>query len=395
MANSLGNGVLNAQFWTKVMQEVRYVELVAMKIAKVELRKLLKSGDTVHKPYRSTVYGSSYTKGTAFSVQDISATDETLVVNTTRVVPFYLDDVDKIQNSYSTAREFATDAMDKLNRFVDADVLSEYANATSDIDDGDVGGTDGNAVQVSTSNINKIFTASARKLDLLNVKSKDRFAVISPSVLEVIRQYLAGKDTEFGEKVGANGYVGTRFGFDIHVSNNLSYTATWTPADNPSESATVTIAGVVFTFNATPSGAGSINIGGNTAASLDNLVACINGTGTAGTDYIALSDASKATLEGLTATDGTTTMTIVFKGGSELALATSEAGDPWSVEKLHCLFGQKGATDLVMQKAPSIEFKEVPDKLGKNIVPWMLYGKKTFNNYKDKLLDVVIDGSVL
>ena len=80
MANSLGNGLLNKAFWTKVMQEVRRKELVAMKIANVELRKLVKSGDTVHKPYRSAVYGQSYSKGTAFTVQDISATDETLVI---------------------------------------------------------------------------------------------------------------------------------------------------------------------------------------------------------------------------------------------------------------------------------------------------------------------------
>lgn len=395
MANLLGNGLLNAAYWSKVMQEVRYKELVAMAITKVELRSTLKDGDTVHQPYRSTIVGQAYTKGTAFTVQDISATDDTLVVNISRVVPFYLDDVDSIQNSYNTADEFAADSMDKLNRFVDADVLGEYANATSDVDDGDVGGTAGNAVALTTSNIQKIFTAAARKLDLLNVSAKNRFAVISPSVLELLRQYLEGKDTSFGDEVGNNGLVAKRFGFNLHLSNNLSYTATWTPANNPTEADTVTIAGVVFTFNATPSGAGSVDIGGTTAVSIDNLVACINGTGTAGTDYIALSAASKAALEGLVATDGTTNMTIVFHGGSEAALSASEAADPWSVETLHLLFGQKGATNLVMQKAPGVVIKDVSDKLGKNYAPWMLYGLKTFNNDKDKLVDVKIDGSAL
>jgi len=285
--------------------------------------------------------------------------------------------------------------MDKLNRFVDADVLGEYANATSDIDDGDVGGTAGNTIVIGTGNIQKIFTAGARKMDLLNVSSKNRFAVISPSILEILRQYLEGKDTAFGDQVGNNGKVMTRFGLELYLSNNLSYTATWTPLNEPTEADTITIAGVVFTFNATPSGAGSINLGGTVAATLDNLVACINGTGTAGTDYIALSDASKATLEGLVATDGTTAMTIVFHGGSEVALAASEAADVWSVETLHVLMGQKGATNLVMQKSPSVVIKDVQDKLGKNYAPWMLYGLKTFNNDKDKLVDVKIDGSAL
>jgi len=48
MANSLGNGLLNAAYWSKVMQEVRYKELVAMAIANVELRSQLKDGDTVN-----------------------------------------------------------------------------------------------------------------------------------------------------------------------------------------------------------------------------------------------------------------------------------------------------------------------------------------------------------
>jgi hypothetical protein len=64
-------------------------------------------------------------------------------------------------------------------------------------------------------------------------------------------------------------------------------------------------------------------------------------------------------------------------------------------ETLHLLFGQKGATNLVMQKSPNVVIKDVPDKLGKNYAPWMLYGLKTFNNDKDKLVDVKIDGSAL
>lgn len=396
MANVLGNGRLNAAYWSKVMQEVRYKDLVAMAICNVELRALLKNGDTVHKPYRSKIRGQAYTKGTAVTIQDISATDETLLVDTTRVAPFYLDDVDAIQNSFKTADDFSADCMDVLNRYVDADILGEYANATSTILNNDVGGTGAVPVQVSVSNINKVFTATARKLDLLNVKKDNRFAVISPSIVEILRLYLAGKDTETGEKVGMNGYVMTRFGFAIHESNNLSYTAKWTPANNPTANDTITIAGITFTFVAaigtTP---GNVLIGATTADTLDNLVLLLNAPGTTTATGVALSQDNQAKIEGLTATDGTTFMSFVWKGGSEVALSGSEVADVWSLETLHCLFGRKEAIDLVMQKAPKIEFKDVPDKLGKNVLPWMLYGKKTFNNYKDELVDVQIDGSLI
>jgi hypothetical protein len=125
------------------------------------------------------------------------------------------------------------------------------------------------------------------------------------------------------------------------------------------------------------------------------LVAAINDSGTAGTTYIQLSDASRATLEGCVATDGTTNLTIAFEGGGEATLAASEAADPWSVETAHLMFGQKGAVDLVIQKAPTVVFKEVPDKLGKNVLPWTLYGLKTFDEGDAMLVDVKIDGSAL
>ena len=396
MANSLGNGLLNAKYWVATMQEYRDKNLVAKAICNYAGKGLLKNGDTENRPYSSDIISQSYTKGTAFTVQDITATNDTLTVNTVKVAPFYLDSVDKVQNSYDTAKEFAEKAMQVLNELIDGEVLGEYANATSTVKTGDIDGTSSTvAIAPSTGNINKIFTAAGKKLNQLSVQNDKRFAVISPTILEILQQYTAGKDTAIGDKVMENGFIGDRFGFSLYLSNNLTYTAKWTPANNPTESDTVTINGVAFTFNATPSGAGSINIGGNTAGSLDNLVACINGTGTAGTDYIALSNASKKLLAGCTATDGATYMTIKFKGAGEIVLAALEAADLWSVEIEHLLMGRKGATRLIEQKTPNMEIKEVPDKLGKNYVPWTLFGLKTWNNNEDLLVDVHIDGTKL
>lgn len=392
MANSLT--ALNKEVWTRMMQEKLEKELVAMAIANTSLKSLLNDGDTIHKPYRSNLKTQDYTKGTAVTIDDVTATDETLVVNTTKVVAFYIDDIDKVQNSYSTMQEYANDTMQDLYQVIDREVLAEYANADLSVDDGDIGGTSGNSAVINSSNINKIFSAAARKLDNNNVSRGDRFAVISASVLEQIVLYTAGKDTSFGDQVLDNGKVGSRFGFDIYVSNNLTNTATWTPADNPSNGATITIAGVTFTFvSSIGSTAGNVLIGGNTAATLDNLVAFINDQNTTSSTQVALSYADQATLSGITATDGTTNMTIVFKGGGEVAYTTSEAADVWSAETIHCLFGKKGATDLVMQKAPNIKVKDVEDKLGVNVLAYTLFGIKTFDVGDAQLVDVKIDSS--
>lgn len=305
------------------------------------------------------------------------------------------DDLDKIQNKWDTINKFADDAGDRLDEWIDADFLGEVVQADNDVDAGDVGGTAGTSLVLSTSNVLSVFAAAGKKLNNARIGMENRFAVISPTVHQILVEYVGGRDTSLGDTTGTNGHVGKFMGFDLFMSVNTYYTATWTPADNPSESDTVTINGVVFTFNATPSGAGSVDIGGSTAASIDNLVAAINDSGTAGTTYIQLSDASRATLEGCVATDGTTNLTIAFEGGGEATLAASEAADPWSVETAHLMFGQKGAVDLVIQKAPTVVFKEVPDKLGKNVLPWTLYGLKTFDEGDAMLVDVKIDGSAL
>lgn len=391
MSNGLGNGLLNKAYWSKKMQEYRKKKLVAMAICDTSEKAGLSSGDTIHKPYSSDVVGQAYTKGTAFTVQDVSATDDTLVVNTARIAPFYIDDVDKIQNSYSAADEFSAKAMDKLNRFVDADVLAEYANATSYIDAGDVGGSAGTSISPDTTNINKIFTAAGRKLNALNVSPENRFAVVGPAILEVLQQYTAGKDTQIGDKVMENGYIGSRFGFDLYVSNNLTYSAVWTPTDNPSNAETFKVGDVTVTFKTASASAGDLNICSDTAHTLTSLAAFLNAPSTTVTDdtdtgYIAMTAANQAKLEGLVASASATALTITFPGGGEVVGGGTAQGT-WSSEIVHLLFGQKGATTLVMQKEPGIEIKDVSDKLGKNFAPWMLFGLKTWNNNKDLLVD--------
>ena len=128
----------------------------------------------------------------------------------------------------------------------------------------------------------------------------------------------------------------------LYVSTNLTATASLALATNPTEADTVTINGVVFTFNATPSGAGSVDIGANAAASVDNLVAAINGGAGAGTTYIALSASDRAKLEGITATDNTTAIGLESKRGYKvLSSSLTAAGDKWGAVTIYNLMMEK------------------------------------------------------
>jgi hypothetical protein len=361
MANALTD--LNRELWAKEMHLEREKNLCAMSIVNMELRDGLSDGDTVNRPRRSRLKSQSYTKGTDFTPVDVTGTNEQLTVDSTQCIPIYLDQIDNVQNSYDSRAVFGKDMIEDLNRHIDAAVFSEYDQATSLIRNSDVGGSGTGAVPVTVSNVNRIFSAAARKLTNLRVSPQDRFAVISPSVLEQLQLYTAGKDTSFGDVVEANGKIGSRFGFEIYVSQNLTFTAVWTPADQPSDGDTIAINGVTITFETgTVDTAGMVKSETSTAVTLDNLVAFLNAPATSvSAKYQALTDAdSLAALEGLVATDGTTYLGIEHVGGGEVVVAGSEAGDVWSAQTVHCVFGQKKAIDLVLQMTPSIGFNQKP-----------------------------------
>lgn len=394
MANNLAAGF--KAYWSRRMQRKMNKIDVFRAIASFEEEAQLKKGDRVHRPYRSELTPQDYSKGTAFTVQDIETTDEYLVVDQAKVIPFYVDDLDELQSSYKDTNEFADDCAVKLGNLIDAAVLAEVLNADSVVDEAAFGGTAGNGITPTSGNIQKIFSTADKKLNRLNIPNEGRFATISPDLKQVLLDYLAGKESQMGDEVGLNGKCGRYYNFDIHLSNNLAWTGVLLMATNPTADDTVTINGVAFKFVASPSAAGDVDLGADDAASRANLIAAINGGAGAGSAYIALSAANRKLLYGFNAVndDNANTVTVTAKGASYVVVAETltATADLWTPAKQiqHNVFGRKGATDVVVQKYPNLEIKDVQDKLGKNMVPWTFFGYKTFSEGKKQLVDVKV-----
>lgn len=394
MSNNLSAGF--KAYWSRRMQRKMNKIDVFRAIASFEEEAQLKKGDRVHRPYRSELTPQDYTRGTAFSVQDIETTDEYLVVDQAKVIPFYVDDLDELQSSYKDTNEFADDCAVKLGNLIDAAVLAEVLNADSVVDEAAFGGTAGNGITATSGNIQKIFSTADKKLNRLNVPNEGRYAVISPDLKQVLLDYLAGKESQMGDEVGLNGKIGRYYNFDVRLSNNLAWTGVLALATNPTADDTVTINGVVFKFVASPSAAGDIDIGADADTSRANLAAAINGGAGAGTAYVAISAANRKLLYNFSAVNDDTNniLTVTAKGASYVTVseALTAAADIWTAAKQiqHNVFGRKGATDVVVQKYPNLEIKDVQDKIGKNMVPWTLYGLKTFSEGKKQLVDVKV-----
>jgi hypothetical protein len=288
--------------------------------------------------------------------------------------------------------------------------LGEYANASSVVDDQTVNGAagvSGNGVALDITNVQKIFSAARAKFGRSNTR-KNLFSVISPDVEQVLIDYLAGKNSNLGDATSLNGHAGKYYQFDIYVSNNLTWTALLALATQPNDGDTITMAQIdrsgikvtqVFTFK-TVLGvtAGNVLIGGSADVARANFAALLNAPDTTTANGVAVSAAfSNALGRNLVATNDNAadTCAIVGKGQSFLQVSTNLTasgtdGFTAALQIQHQLFGSKGATDVVIQSMPKTEIKDVPDKIGKNIIPWTLYGFKTFREGQAMLVDVKI-----
>jgi hypothetical protein len=154
---------------------------------------------------------------------------------------------------------------------VDAYVLAEALSATSTV----TGGT------LATANVVTALASVKKALKKLNVNSSNLYGVISPEFEAVITEYVEGRETAMGDKVGENGYIGSYMGIKFYVSNQLTSTAVLALATQPTDGDTVVINGCTFTFKTTlGTDAGNVLIGGSADAARLNLTTLINAPGT-------------------------------------------------------------------------------------------------------------------
>jgi hypothetical protein len=371
---------------------------VFRKQANFRLESDLKDGDTVKRVYRSNIVPADYSRGTDVTFKDITDTAESLVVDKTPVLPFYVDDLDALQSHYDTREQYTSDTVKDLNHIIDGWYLAEVTNATNVIDAADFGGTATNGATITPSNIQKMFALAQKKLARRNVKMGNLFANLTPEVYQALLEYLAGKESVLGDRTGENGSMGQYYGFDLFVSNAVYWTGLLSIATQPTDGDTVVINGVTFTFKttlgATP---GNIAIAGSADAARLNLSELINAPGTTDAGQVALSNDDQAKLYGITAVDsaGADTITLTYRGAGGIVVSETltDATDGWSTTKNmnHLMFGEKGAIDFVIQKQPTVQVEKAEARIGFKVIPYTLFGKKTFQDGAKKLVDIKVN----
>jgi len=381
------------EYWSRRTQARLRKMLVGMKIASFEERATLRDGDTVHRPFKSDFHVDDYTKGTDVSIQDITATDETLIVNKSKIIGFYVDEVDEIQSKYRVANEWIDRTAYRLKDQIDGELMQEVVNANLTVDDGSIGGTAGNPITLTTTNAANTFATAYATLAGNDVEQdKQWYVIVDPFFASVMNQTLVKDGFNLADSALRNSFVGNFQGFKVFMSNNLRSSQVLTMGTIPTATDTVTVKGVVFTYVAAPAVAGDVDIGASADISRTNLEAAINGGAGAGSLYIEVSQADRNTLSGnrVVAVDDSVLNTLTITGSGRIITSETltDGSDEFGDQTVSAMAGRMGNIDLVMQKEVRTDRKAEPKRIGFNFLTHTLYGIKTFDEGTERLLDL-------
>lgn len=376
---------------------------VAMKIANTRLLSDLYYGKAIERVAFdiSAANVEDITQYTDMTSAVISDSAETLTVDKNKGIMFQISEKEMVQaGPLNPGEVIGAELAKKVGLYLDADALYETVNAAYTFDTGDLttGSSTGNPITINSTTVPQMVMRLPAKLRKNNQTATNLAFVIDSYGIADMFQYLLGKNADFVNALFQNGYVNEQVaGAKVYVSENLTGQATLGLATQVTANDTVSVGGVTFTFVASPTNPGDVDIGANVDGTRANLAAAINGGAGAGTAYIEVSAANRIILSKtlrLTATNNDTTnvLTVVGKGSGRLTVAETltDVIDTWTTNFIHAYFGKEGAIDVVVQKDVKADMRQEPKQPTTNIISRVLYGIKTFTDGSKKFLDVKI-----
>ena len=377
MANSLT--ALNPEVWKSMVQAYLNKMLVAKEISTVR-SEVNQYGDQINFPEVTDVRVQSYTQGTDLTIDPITATQSSLIVDQSKAVTFPLDPVQKKQALADYGATLVRQSAYQLRNNMDQHCLATGVSAASST-------VAGSSLGVSDI-ISKVSDVHAQ-LMRNNAADGALFGVVDPERASLMSQAIIANGFNLADAQLMNGKFGSALGFDWYVSNNLKYSVTMTNDTQPTAGDTLTIAGVTWTCVAdgTAASAGEVNIGADLADWKTIIVKAINGT--TSTDYVDVSTANRRKLQNAQVTAAAFSSddcTITGYGKLSASETFTAATNVFGTETTNMLFGQKGAISLAMQIEPELYIQPESAQPVDNYITISVWGDKVFSRDVDRLV---------
>lgn len=389
MANDLSNVV--KLHYAEATQETLEKELTAMDLAGMID---IPNGTTKNLPLVKMKATGNYTKYTDQTITDVNTGNDQIVINTTPMVNFAIDEIDEQDDYIDVKSEVIQDASYQIKRRIDGDFFAQVTNAKWKYDANGFGINTGTLSPITlttgaSQNISTTFgKAKAGLVQMGNNEWKlalcvDPFVTADLTTLGMETNVSGVADVSY-----TRGFQGKFGGMMTYAVSTLSSSTVYDVGANPTAWFYIVVMGVKFTFvaNGTATLPGDISIGGNAAATTAIITNAINGAGTPwASTYIEIDADDRARLEGVTAVDGTTKVTFTSKNGALVAQSDNTGAVDFAVQTTNACIMEKGAIKMALRNSVKVTSRENPKNLAVNWFIYARYGLKVTTRSKEKI----------
>lgn len=408
--------------WTNEYQKSNWAMPVYPVIADMQFKKDLQIGDTVKRRYRSNpIFAKNLGSDGSYSPQNYVEGEESFQIAKQKEVSVRIVKTEVLHTDLNVTKSYGVQLANAIWQEIEGDTLhAAYDGAGSTLDAGNFGGTSGDGVSLSISNIADVPVLAMETFLGKNVVFNNnlRFGklpyedyggmltwIIPPQVWSVIQKYMVARGTDLGDRAAVNGYKGEFGNFQVFVANTLPFTCRLALGANPTDGDTFTLKGVTFRFKDTLAANGDIKIGNDAAATADNVVAALNALTTGSSNYDAWESSDTVSeggftiakadaLHGLVATDGTTYVDIVMKGTGKVSVSSSftSASNEFTAAKqcVQSLFTIAKNVCLAIRKDPDIYENSVSNSVARDYVMWTVYDNKVFRDQARAIINLAV-----
>jgi hypothetical protein len=177
------------------------------------------AGDVVKVRTFGDVTINDYTRDQTISFQALTDPMQEMTIDQQKYFAFKVDDLDKAQANIDILEGYTKRAAIGIRNVVDSHLLSH----ADDVDAGNVIGSTGSPITLTSSNIYGYIADMGELLDGGNIPSENRHLVITPKVKTLLlKSDEFTRASNLGDTVVQNGYIGNVAGFGVHVSTNIT-----------------------------------------------------------------------------------------------------------------------------------------------------------------------------
>lgn len=146
----------------------------------------------LHNPYLTDVTANTGTRGTGYTPEAVTTTDDTITINTFKIAAQYIDRADLAQKTFSGWMELADNQGLVLNEAIETAMYANHAEYT-DFDNASIGGAAGD-ITVSETNVDDIIRGMKREIREANgdtlMDRNGAFIVWRPADFEKLEAYV-------------------------------------------------------------------------------------------------------------------------------------------------------------------------------------------------------------